>query len=104
MSLNKCIYDFHLLAEGWLSVPPRDEGNEETIAPADSVASVRMIEFGSDDKPDIWYKAEILHVLQNHDQAKALIQKYGLPNAILVNCYAQKEALRAQLLSDATAI
>jgi hypothetical protein len=104
MSLNKCIYDFHLLAEGWLSIPPHDEGSAEAAAeasaPAGTVASVRMVEFNSDDKPDIWYKAEILQVLQDHDDAKTLIEKYGLPNAILVNCSAQKEELRAQLLRD----
>lgn len=105
MSLNKCNYDFHLLAEGWLSIPPRDQSRghdcNEPTAPADSVASVRMIEFQSDDKPDIWYKAEILHVNPDRPDTKTLIEKFGLPNAILVNCFAQREELHAQLLREA---
>ncbi len=99
MSLNKCIFDFHLLAEGWLSVPPRDQDTAASSAPPGSVAWVRMTEFGSDEKPEIWYKAEIL-ARASHREAKALIEKYGLPKAILVNCPAQKEELRAQFLSN----
>ncbi|MBS1955001.1 MAG: hypothetical protein JST89_12515 [Cyanobacteria bacterium SZAS-4] len=99
MSLNKSIYDFHLLAEGWLSTPPYDDGAAAPQAPADSVASIRMTEFSSDDKPDIWFKAEIL-TRGKYSDATTLIEKYGLPNAILVNCHAQKEQLWAQLLGS----
>ncbi len=99
MSLNKSIFDFHLLAEGWLSVPPRDQDTAASSAPAGCAASVRMTEFGTDDKPDIWYEAEIL-TRANHIEAKELIKKYGLPKAIIVNCPAQKEELGAQILSD----
>ncbi len=98
MSLNKCIFDFHLLAEGWLSTPPRDEHATAAPVPEGSVACVRMTEFGSDDKPDIWYQAEILSHA-NHKEAKELLAKYGLPNAILVNCPAQKEELWKQIQS-----
>lgn len=99
MPLNKCIYDFYLLAEGWLSVQPYDEGTATPPAPAGCVASIRMIEFSSDDKPDIWFNAEILTCAQN-SAVKTQIEKYGLPNAILVNCSAQKEQLWAQLLGS----
>lgn len=99
MSLNKSIFDFHLLAEGWRSAPPRDDDAPTPSVPAGCVASMRMTEFGSDDKPDIWYEAEILN-LANHIEAKALIEKYGLPKAILVNCPSQTETLQTQILSD----
>jgi len=99
MSLNKCIFDFHLLPEGWLSTPPYDEGAAAPPAPSDTVATIRMIEFSSDDKPDIWFKAEIL-TRAKYSEATTLIEQYGLPNAILVNCPAQKEQLWAQLLSS----
>jgi hypothetical protein len=101
MSLNKCNYDFHLLAEGWLSVPPYDDGRSEPATPTGSVATLRMVEYGTDDKPDIWYKTEIIAVQSEHPQTKMLIEKYGLPNAILVNCAAQQADLRSQLLAAA---
>lgn len=99
MSLNKCVFEFYLLAEGWLSAPPYDDGSTAPTAPADSVASIRMTEFSSDDKPDIWFKAEIL-TRGKFSEATTLIEKYGLPNAILVNCPAQKEQLWTQLLGS----
>jgi hypothetical protein len=58
-----------------------------------------MIEFGSDNKPDIWFKAEIL-TRGKFSEATTLVEKYGLPNAIAANCHAQKEQLWAQLLSS----
>jgi|LakMenEpi03Aug12_release.lakeMendotaPanAssembly.Ray.scaffolds.fasta_scaffold319437_2 hypothetical protein len=124
MALNKCNYDFHLLAEGWLSVPPYEEGSDSPIAPEashtpiaqaishspysnlrpnaldESVATIRMIEFSSDDKPDIWYKAEVVNVSEKHDEVTRLIEKYGLPNAIRVNCIAQQVELRERLLGQ----
>ena len=97
MAITKNIFDFHLLKEGWLSVPPRDESSPEEAAPDGRILSLRMIEFGSDDKPDIWYKAEVLLVGKNRQNANELFSKYGLPKAILVNCPSQKKQLEKQL-------
>lgn len=99
MSINKSIFDFYLLPEGWLSMPPRDEGDPAPPAPPERAASIRMTEFSSDDKPDIWFKAEILE-RGKYSEATTLIEKYGLPNAILVNCHAQKAQLWAELISS----
>ncbi|HEY9730905.1 MAG TPA: hypothetical protein V6C89_03270 [Drouetiella sp.] len=99
MTLNKCHYDFHLLSEGWLSVPPYDEGAEHPEAPAETAATIRMTEFNKDDKPDIWYHAEVVTVSTNQSEVSRLIEKYGLPNAIRVNCIAQQADLRERLLN-----
>ncbi len=97
MSINKCFFDFHLLQEGWLSIPPYEENSKIDDPPDERILTLRMVEFGSDEKPDIWYKAEILHVGTNTDKARELINKYGLPKAILHNCLSQTEDLEKHL-------
>jgi len=97
MSLNKWFFDFHLLEQGWLSTPPYREDSQKLRPPAASIVTLRMIEFGSDDKPDIWYKAGVDHIDSNRVKVTELISQHGLPKAILVNCWAQKEELE-QLL------
>jgi hypothetical protein len=97
MSINKCFFDFHLLKEGWLSAPPYEEGSKIDDPPDEQIMTLRMVEFGSDDKPDIWYKAEILHVGTNTQKAREFISKYGLPKAILHNCPSQIEELEEKL-------
>ena len=97
MSTNKWLFDFHLLEQGWLSTPPYREDSSELQRPGGSVATLRMIEFGSDDKPYIWHKAEVAYVDPNKAMLTELIGKHGLPKAILVNCWAQKEELEQQL-------
>jgi len=97
MSINRCFFDFHLLEEGWLSTPPYNEGSPNSEPPTESIATLRMVEFSSDDKPDIWYKAEIAHVDSDRARVKELISKHGLPKAILVNCLSEKQELEQQL-------
>ena len=98
MSINKCFFDFHLLEEGWVSTPPYDEGSPSSEPPGESLVMLRMIEFSYDDKPDIWYKAEINHVDFDKTKVAELISKHGLPPVILVNCLSQKQELE-QLLA-----
>lgn len=62
MSINKWFFDFHLLEQGWQSTPPYREDGRKLRPPSASFVTVRMIEFGSDEKPDIWYKAEVDHI------------------------------------------
>jgi hypothetical protein len=56
-----------------------------------------MIEFGSDDKPDIWYKAEVVFIDSNRAKVTELTGRYGLPKGILVNCWAQKNELEQRI-------
>ncbi len=98
MAINRCNYDFHLLREGWISVPPYDEGSSVPAPPPSTVATVRMVEYNSDDKPDIWFKSEIVYVNTNHNEVQTLLKKYGLPNAILVNCASEQAQMYDKLL------
>lgn len=97
MSINKWFFDFHLLEQGWLSTPPYREDSQKLQPPDARIVTLRMIEFGSDDKPDIWYKAEVAHIESNKAKVTELISQHGLPKAILVNCWAQKQELEEQL-------
>lgn len=97
MAVNKWFFDFHLLDRGWLSTPPCREDSPKLQPPSHRIVTLRMIEFGADDKPDIWYKAEVVHIDSNRAKVTELISQYGLPKAILVNCWAQKEEIEQQL-------
>lgn len=97
MPVNKWFFDFHLLESGWLSTPPCREDSSKLQPPGQRIVTLRMIEFGSDDKPDIWYKAELVHIDSNRAKVTELISQHGLPKAILVNCWAQKQELEQQL-------
>ncbi len=97
MPINSWFFDFHLLERGWLSTPPHRADSQKSQPPGGSIVTLRMTEFGSDDKPDTWYKTEVTHVDSNRAKVTELISRYGLPKAILVNCWAQKEELEQQL-------
>ncbi len=101
MPINKWFFDFHLLEQGWLSTPPYREDTSGLQPPAKRVVTLRMIEFDSDDKPNIWYKTEIVHVDSNSGKVADLMNQHGLPKAILVNCWAQKQELEQQLAGSA---
>ncbi len=97
MSLTKCLFDFHLMEDGWLSSPPYNEGEETIERPADCIVTLRMVEYSSDDRPDIWYKAEIIHRSSNDEKIKELLGKYGLPKAIVVNCPSDTQHIEEHL-------
>lgn len=97
MPINKWFFDFHLLEQGWLSTPPYREDNQKSQPPGARVVTLRMTEFGSDDKPDISYNAEITYVDQAKTRVTELMNRHGLPKAILVNCWSQKQELEQQL-------
>jgi hypothetical protein len=97
MSINKWFFEFHLVEQGWLSTPPYREVGQKLRPPGASIVTLRMIEFGSGDKQDVWYKAEVDHIDSNRVKVTELITQHGLPKAILVNCWAQKQELE-QLL------
>ncbi|MBY0551218.1 MAG: hypothetical protein K2W95_28315 [Candidatus Obscuribacterales bacterium] len=98
MSINKWFFDFHLLEKGWVSTPPYREEGQRSRPPGASIATLRMIEQGSDDRPDTWYKAEVSHIDSNKGNVAELMSQHGLPKAILVNCWSQKEELEELLL------
>lgn len=93
MSINKWFFDFHLLEQGWLSTPPYRGDSPNSQPPGQRIVTLRMIELGSDDKPDIWYKTEVAYIHSNRAKVTELINQHGLPKAILVNCWAQKEEI-----------
>ncbi|HEY9774832.1 MAG TPA: hypothetical protein V6C81_13805 [Planktothrix sp.] len=97
MAINKWFFDFHLLERGWSSTPPYREEGQRGQPPAARMVTLRMIEFGSDDKPEIWYKTEVAHVDPNRAKVTELIRHHGLPKAIVANCWAQKDELEQQL-------
>jgi len=80
-----------------------DEAKSEHQAPPSSRATVRMVEYSSDDKPDIWFKAEVVSVSATAEEIEALLDKFGLPKAIVVNCLAQQAEIRDRMLKDAQA-
>lgn len=95
MSINKSFFDFYLFADGWHS---QGSDSQHSI-PSASAAHIRMTEFSYDNKPDMWYQAEVVSVNSNKKNAKQLLDKFGLPAAVLVNCPQQKEEIFAQFLS-----
>jgi hypothetical protein len=97
MSIKKWCFDFHLLEQGWSSAPPCREGTSNLQPPGKRVVTLRMIEFGSEEKPDIWYEAEILYIDSNRAKVTELISKHSLPKSVLVNCWAQQQDLEQQL-------
>jgi hypothetical protein len=99
MPINNWFFDFHLLEQGWISTPPYREDSQKSQPPATRIVTLRMIEFGSEDKPEIWYKAELSHIDSNRTKVTELINRHGLPKAIIVNCWAQKQELEDKLAS-----
>jgi len=99
MPINKWFFDFHLLEQGWLSTIPYREDSPKLQPPSGSIATLRMIEFDPDDKQDMKYKVEVAYVDPNRVKVAEFINKHGLPKAILVNCWAQKQELEQQLTS-----
>ncbi len=97
MANIKWYFDFHLLEQGWVSTPPCREPNQKMQPPGGWIVTLRMVELGSDEKPDTLYKAEVTHIDSNRAKVAELIARHGLPKAILVNCWAQKQALEEQL-------
>ncbi len=95
--VNNWFFDFHLLDQGWLSTPPYRAEGQKSQPPSARIVSLRMTECGSDDKPDIWYKAEVAHIDSNREKVTKLISKHGLPKAILVNCWSQVEEIEQRL-------
>lgn len=98
MSSNNWVFDFHLLEEGWLSTPPYRGDSQKSQPPSARVVTLRMIEL-ADDKQDMGYKTEVAHIASNRVKVTELITKHGLPKAILVNCWAQKQELEQHLSS-----
>lgn len=79
----------------------RNEDISEQLAPTASLATVRMIEYSSDEKPDIWFKAEVVCVSGSLSEIEALLNKFGLPKAIAVNCIAQQVEVRNRMINEA---
>jgi hypothetical protein len=73
MSINKCFFEFHLFEQGWLSTPPSREDGQKLRLPGASIVTLRMIEFGSGDKPDVWYKTEVDHIDSNRVDTRELL-------------------------------
>ncbi len=87
MTLNKIHYDFELTNNGWLALPPTEEDALRGVVGTKVV--VRVTEHSDDDKPDIWYKSQILNLCDDEEErieAIAKLQKLGMPELLKQKC------------------
>lgn len=95
MELNKSHFEFKLTESGWHEV--KVEKMMENEGKSDCMAILRVTEFSHDNKPDIWYKPEIVHLCESEEDriaARKHFKKYGLPALLKLTCWADLDALR----------
>ena len=87
MPMNKIHFDFELTNDGWLSLPPTEE--DALRGTVGTKVVVRVTEHNDDDKPDIWYKPQILNLCDGEEEkveAIVRLQKFGMPELMKQKC------------------
>lgn len=80
------------------SYEPKDVSKCEGVS--ERLLSIQVTEYSHDDRPDIWYKPEIVHLCVDPAslaRAREQFIKYGLPAIIRQTCWADLDELRAAI-------
>lgn len=107
MELQKNYFQYELTDGGWQQVSEWFLTNEaltnedgECDGASERLLSIQVTEYSHDDRPDIWYKPEIVHLSGDQaSRARAREQfiKHGLPAIIRQTCWADLDELRAAI-------
>lgn len=86
MALNKEFWLFDLMSDGWSqgTLSQRDDLAEELVWKKGSAMTLRLIEYSHDEKPNIWYGAEIFRINEavGREEVQLRFAKFGLPEMI----------------------
>lgn len=99
MALNKLYFDFELTENGWHALPLTEEEALRGIVGTKVV--VRVIEHSYDEKPDIWYKAQILNLCDDEKEKQLVplwIKKFGMPKLMTENCSVDVNVIESLIL------
>ncbi|MBS1952542.1 MAG: hypothetical protein JST89_00005 [Cyanobacteria bacterium SZAS-4] len=99
MALNKLYFDFELTENGWHALPLTEE--EALRGTVGTKVVIRVIEHSHDEKPDIWYKAQILNICDDEKDKQFVrlwIEKFGMPKLMMEKCPADVNAFKHTLL------
>jgi hypothetical protein len=80
------------------SSEPKDVSKREGLS--ERLLSIQVTEYSHDDRPDIWYKPEIVQICEDvggRARAREQFIKYGLPAIIRQTCWADLDELRAAI-------
>ncbi|RTL42404.1 MAG: hypothetical protein EKK48_10440 [Candidatus Melainabacteria bacterium] len=76
------------------------EGLSAGLSLSERLLTIQVTEYSHDDRPDIWYKPEIVHLCgdaASRARAREQFIKYGLPAIIRQTCWADLDELRASI-------
>lgn len=105
--LTKTCFYFLLTSDGWIEVQVDDTSAQRIESSPSEVAMengllMRVTEYSHEDKPNIWYLADVLNLDAQADKAvvQKNFEKFGLPTMVRTQCWAQADDCAKEVLKS----
>ncbi|MBS1956601.1 MAG: hypothetical protein JST89_20605 [Cyanobacteria bacterium SZAS-4] len=103
--LNKTSFYFLLTSGGWIEVQVGDDSAQRiesgsSHAVPENGLLMRVTEYSHENRPNIWYQADVLNMDAQVDKAVARknFEKFGLPTMVRTQCWAQADDCANEVL------
>ncbi len=103
--LNKSSFYFLLTSDGWTEVQVDDSSVQRIeVSPSNAAPEsgllMRVTEYSHENKPNIWYQADVLNLDEKTDKAAVQknFEKFGLPTMVRTQCWSQADDCANEVL------